>query len=228
MNLFGSKKKATSPRPRGGQSTQESIQRLNEALENLEKRERHIAKRVEKEQGDAKKLIAAKNKNGALMALKRKKMYEGQLVKINGTRMTIENQRMALENANFNQEVMSAMAQGANALQNVNNNMTIDRVDETMDNIQEQMDVANEISEAISQPTGMGYEDEDELEAELAELEAEGLDETFLNVENAPAPVASEPVIAAESFPSAPEDAVQLSAEEEELRQLEASMAIPS
>lgn len=88
--------------------------------------------------------------------------------------------------------------------------------------------MANEISEAISQPTGMGYEDEDELEAELAELEAEGLDETFLNVENAPAPVASEPVIAAESFPSAPEDAVQLSAEEEELRQLEASMAIPS
>lgn len=214
----------------GGGSTQDSIQRLNEALENLEKREAHIQKRVEKEQGDAKRLIAAKNKSGALAALKRKKMYEGQLGKINGTRMTIENQKMALENANFNQEVMKAMAQGANALQHVNENMTIDRVDETMDNIQEQMDVANEISEAISQPTGMGYEDEDELEAELAELEAEELDETLLSVENTPAPVAvnQEPAVTEDAFPAAPDEAVTLSAEEEELRQLEASMQVPS
>lgn len=144
--------------------------------------------------------------------------------------MTIENQKMALENANFNQEVMKAMAQGANALQNVNENMTIDKVDETMDNIQEQMDVANEISEAISQPTGMGYEDEDELEAELAELEAEELDETLLSVENTPAPVTAnqEPSVTEDAFPAAPDEAVTLSAEEEELRQLEASMQVPS
>lgn len=225
MNLFGGKKRA-SPRPQA--STQQSIQGLNEALENLEKREKHITKLVEKEQAEAKKKIQAKNKPGAMMCLKRKKMYEGQLEKINGTRMTIENQKMALENANFNQEVMKAMSQGASALQNVNEGMTIDRVDETMDNIQEQMDVANEISEAISNPMGIGgYEDETALEQELADLEAEDLDATLLNVENTPTP---EVAVSTDAFPSAPTTVAEptLSKEEEELAALEASMAMPS
>ena len=41
-----------------------------------------------------------------------------------------------------------------------------------MDDIQEQQDIANEISEAISNPVGFGADvDEDELLAELDELE---------------------------------------------------------
>ena len=59
-----------------------------------------------------------------------------------------------------------------------------------MDDIAEQQDVAKEISEAISNPVAFGQEfDEDELEAELNELEAEGeleeqeeLDRQLLNV----------------------------------------------
>jgi hypothetical protein len=43
-----------------------------------------------------------------------------------------------------------------------------------MDDIAEQQDVAREISEAISNPVAFGQDfDEDELEAELNELEAE-------------------------------------------------------
>jgi U3 small nucleolar RNA-associated protein 14 len=80
MKLFGAKK---NPQQQVA-SPQDAIQRLNQALENLEKREKHIQKRVEKELTDAKKLIAAKNKNGAKMALKRKKMYEVQLEKVCG------------------------------------------------------------------------------------------------------------------------------------------------
>lgn len=40
----------------------------------------------------------------------------------------------------------------------------IDKVDATMDDIRDQMDVANEISEAISRPVGMG-EDLDEVKS---------------------------------------------------------------
>lgn len=50
-----------------------------------------------------------------------------------------------------------------------------------MDDIREQMDLANEISDAISQPVGFGVEfDEEELNAELEELEQEALDEKLL------------------------------------------------
>ena len=59
-----------------------------------------------------------------------------------------------------------------------------------MDDIAEQQDVAREISEAISNPVAFGQEfDEDELEAELNDLEAEldqeaqeALDKELLNV----------------------------------------------
>jgi len=47
-------------------------------------------------------------------------------------------------------------------------------VHDMMDDIAEQQDVAREISEAISNPVAFGQEfDEDELEAELNDLEAE-------------------------------------------------------
>eukprot|EP00301_Raphidiophrys_heterophryoidea_P003217 c11461_g1_i1.p1 GENE.c11461_g1_i1~~c11461_g1_i1.p1 ORF type:complete len:237 (-),score=74.97 c11461_g1_i1:241-903(-) len=220
MNLFGSKKKSQQQQQKS--TPQDAIQRLMVALDNLEKRESFLQKKIDNELTTAKKLIAAKNKNGAKMALKRKKMYEVQIEKINGTRMTIENQKMALESANFNLDVLQAMSQGAAALQAVNANMTLDAVDDTMDKIQEQMDVANEIADAISQPMG-GMDYDDDLEKELADLEAEGLDETLLSVQNAPAAVSNDEPF---ELPSAPSGHVQLTDEEKELRALEASMAV--
>ena len=57
---------------------------------------------------------------------------------------------------------------------------TVDQVDDTMDEIREQMEVANEISDAISQPLGGELFDDDELEQELAELEEESINEQFI------------------------------------------------
>ncbi len=52
-----------------------------------------------------------------------------------------------------------------------------------MDEIREQMDIANEISDAISQPLGGEAFDEDDLLSELEELEQESLDEQLLGLE---------------------------------------------
>ena len=58
--------------------------------------------------------------------------------------------------------------------ENVINPFTGLQVHDMMDDIAEQQDVAREISEAISNPVAFGHEfDDDELEAELNELEAE-------------------------------------------------------
>ena len=64
-----------------------------------------------------------------------------------------------------------------------------------MDEIRDQMDIANEISEAISQPIGFGIDmDEDELAAELEELEQEELDAKLLGMEK-PSAAASLPTV---------------------------------
>lgn len=141
----------------------------------------------------------------ALMALKRKRAYEDQISKIMGSRMTLETQVMAIENANVNLETMNAMKAGADAMKQIHGslyaafvvhsigqreahalewrvyNRDINKVDNTMDDIREQMDLANEISDAISQPVGFGVEfDEDELNEELELLEQQELDELLL------------------------------------------------
>jgi charged multivesicular body protein 4 len=66
-------------------------------------------------------------------------------------------------------------------MKNIHGSLDINKVDNTMDDIREQMDLANEISEAISQPVNFGIEfDEDELNEELELLEQQELDELLL------------------------------------------------
>lgn len=59
----------------------------------------------------------------ALQALKRKKRYEEQLSRIDGTLSTIEFQREALENANTNTEVLKNMGIAAKAMKKTHENM---------------------------------------------------------------------------------------------------------
>ncbi|CAJ0761100.1 17302_t:CDS:2, partial [Entrophospora sp. SA101] len=137
----------------------------------------------------------------ALMALKRKKQYESQIEKISGTRMTMETQMMAIESASVNLETIKAM----------------EKVDDTMDSIREQMDLADEISNAISAPMlGADLIDDDELTAELDELEQEVLDSQLLGAE-------APPFIA----PKVPKTELVIESEEDkELEELRAAMAL--
>uniref|UniRef100_K7F341 Charged multivesicular body protein 4C n=1 Tax=Pelodiscus sinensis TaxID=13735 RepID=K7F341_PELSI len=119
----------------------------------------------------------------ALQALKRKKKYEKQLSQIDGTLSTIEFQREALENSHTNTEVFKNMGYAAQAMKKVHENMDLDKIDSLMDDVTEQQAVAQEISEAISNRVGFGDEfDEDELMAELEELEQEELNKKMTDV----------------------------------------------
>jgi len=210
MPLFGRKKKSPPPK--------ESIAKLRETLDMLEKREQFLQKKMDKEIAEAKKFMQQKNKRAALMCLKRKKTYETQMEKIAGARMTIEQQVMTLEGANVSLEAMNAMKMGAQSMKSIHQNMSIDEVDDTMDEIREQMDVANEINDAISQPLGGDVLDEDELLAELDGLEQESLDEQLLGTKT--------PVVGLPSAPTkTPVSKKAVIDEDAELAALEASMA---
>uniref|UniRef100_A0A1A7Y5W2 Charged multivesicular body protein 4B n=1 Tax=Iconisemion striatum TaxID=60296 RepID=A0A1A7Y5W2_9TELE len=161
---------------------QEAIQRLRETEEMLAKKQDFLEKKIEQELITAKK-NGTKNKRAALQALKRKKRYEKQLAQIDGTLSTIELQREALEDANTNVDVFKNMGMAAKAMKAAHENMDIDKVDDLMAEITEQQEVAQEISDVISRPVGFGEDyDEDELMAELEELEQEELDQNLLEI----------------------------------------------
>jgi len=190
MNLFGKAKvKPSSPK--------DAIIKLREMITVLEKKEKYLQLKVDQELAIARE-NATKNKRAALMALKRKRQYENEIGKINGTMTTLETQVMTIENANVNLEALNAMKAGSDAMKSIHGSINIDKVDDTMDDIREQMDLANEVSSAISQPVGFGIEfDEDELNNELEALEQEEMDNKLLNANNIPVktvPVKTVPV----------------------------------
>lgn len=199
MSLFG---KLFGSGGKGGKAPtpQEAIQRLRETEEMLAKKQDFLEKKIDQELLTAKK-NGTKNKRAALQALKRKKRYEKQLAQIDGTLSTIEFQREALENANTNTEVLKNMGYAAKAMKAAHENMDIDKVDDLMADITEQQEVAQEISDVISRPIGFGEEyDEDELMAELEELEQEELDKNLLEIEG----TEDLPSVPSTSLPSRP------------------------
>ncbi|XP_063507702.1 putative charged multivesicular body protein 4B-like protein CHMP4BP1 [Pongo pygmaeus] len=140
----------------------------------LTEKQEFLEKKIEQRHG-------TKNKCAALQTLKHKKRYEKQLAHIDGTLSTIEQQ--ALKNANTNTEVLKNMGSAAKAKKAAHDNMDIDKVDELMQDIADQQELGEEISTAISKPVGFGEKsDEDELMAELEELEQEELDKNLLEI----------------------------------------------
>jgi len=104
MNLFG-KKKTAGPPP----NPADAIIKLRGTMETLTKREAYIQKKMDIMIVEAKGKMARKDKSGALFALKKKKMYEAEVIKIQGAMMNLESQAMSLEGSATNMEVFGAM-----------------------------------------------------------------------------------------------------------------------
>lgn len=182
-----------SSKSRAAPSAQEALARLRETEEMLGKQQECLEGRIQRELSLARK-HGTQNKRAALQALKRKKRLEKQLTQTDGTLSTIEFQREALENSYTNTEVLRNMGLAAKAMKAVHENMDLNKIDDLMQEITEQQDIAQEISEAFSQRVGFGDDfDEDELMAELEELEQEELNKKMTNIRLPNAPSSSLP-----------------------------------
>jgi charged multivesicular body protein 4 len=172
--LFG-KKKEVDPN--------HSINKMKDTLEVLEKREKHLTKQIEKETAEAKGHMAKNNKKAALLCLKRKKIFEGEIEKLNAQMMNVQTMSMKLESTVIDMETFKAQQEGAKAMKNIFKSTNVDKIDVEMEKVRDTMEDAREISDAISQPLGTDVFDEGELEDELAQLEAEMNDQNKVDVE---------------------------------------------
>ncbi|XP_020588761.1 vacuolar protein sorting-associated protein 32 homolog 2-like [Phalaenopsis equestris] len=202
-----------------------TLEKLSETLEMLEKKEKVLMKKAATEVEKAKEYTKAKNKKAAIQCLKRKKLYEQQVEQLGNFQLRIHDQMIMLEGAKATTETVDALRTGAAAMKAMQKATNIDDVDKTMDQINEQTENMKQIQEALAAPVGAAADfDEDELEAELEELEGAELEEMLL-----------EP---ATSAPSAPVDPVRVgrqqirptaqknSADDDELAALQAEMAM--
>ncbi|CAL5438151.1 unnamed protein product [Camellia sinensis] len=201
-----------------------TLDKLNETLEMLEKKEKVLLKKAAGEVEKAKEFTRAKNKRAAIQCLKRKRLYEQQIEQLGNFQLRIHDQMIMLEGAKATTETVDALRTGASAMKAMQKATNIDDVDKTMDEINEQTENMKQIQEALATPIGAAADfDEDELEAELEELEGAELEEQLLQpATTAPAAPVQAPAgrIPARAAPQ------KRTAEEDELAALQAEMAL--
>ncbi|GAU48183.1 hypothetical protein TSUD_141720 [Trifolium subterraneum] len=176
----------------------------------LEKKEKVLLKKAGAEVEKAKEFTKGKNKKAAIQCLKRKRLYEQQIEQLGNFQLRIHDQMIMLEGAKATTETVDALRTGA----------------ATMKAMQKATYTENMkmIQEALSAPIGAAADfDEDELEAELEELESAELEEQLLQpATTAPAAAVHAP---AGRQPTRPVPA-KPTPEEDELAALQAEMAL--
>ena len=178
FNIFGRtpKKVTKAEKPK---SMAESMKVIDDTIKSNEKREAHLNTKIMQQLKLAKAKSAKGDKRGAILCLKRKKMYQAEVDKINNILATLEQQKFTLENAATNAVVVGAMQESKAGLQSITASMDVDNVTELMDDLQENMDMGEEISNALGQQMGDTVDD-DELLGELDDMEKELMEEEMM------------------------------------------------
>lgn len=220
--LFGGNKQQKKELPK------KAIVELREHIQMLNKKRNHLEQQISDQEAAARKYIST-NKNLAKNALKRKKGYESNLIKIENQIDSLETQLTAIEGANLNLETMKAMKQGASAMKQIHGEYDVDKVEANMDEIREQVELADEISEAISRPLANEYVDEDELDEELAMLQEEQEQQVKAPAQKQSAPQQTQREESLPDFPTVSKTKPQAKEEDEDeeaLKALQAEMGL--
>jgi len=196
-----------------------AVGNLNDNEERLEKKRALLEKKMDEELAKAKALNSQNKKQQALLALKKKKMYETQLEQTNNLILRLNEQRLMLENQRATVEVVQSMHNAATAAKQTMQALNVDRVDDLLANIGEQNDEMMAVQEALAQPTVMGDMDDEELAGELEMLQQEVLDEELLKP--APVPASAKADGDVSKLPAAP----KTSQVDDELADFEAELA---
>lgn len=198
---------------------------LDSSINQTEKRAEHLEKKIQAQLIEAKKKGKAGNKAGALLCLKRKKMYEAEVTKLRQMVMNLETQKFAVESSAMNAVYVDTLKNNTAQMQEASRTLNADDVADTMDDLQEEMEKGNEVQELLSQQVGGDDIDEDELMGELDELEADIMEEEMMKGVDT---VADPSPVDTISMPSIPDQKPSVESTEEEaaLAALEAEMGM--
>lgn len=148
----------------------ETISKIRDAIDNADKRAGHLQHKIDRLVADAKSKMSQGNKRGALYDMKKRKMLQEEIEKLDNVKMTLELQAMQLETAALNTETVKIMQTGNSVMKRIRKATGLDKIDELMDDMRDEADTAQEISNAIATPLDPYMMDDAELLQELEEL----------------------------------------------------------
>jgi charged multivesicular body protein 4 len=162
---------------RGSKATGDAaIPNIDEQIENIEKKEEHLQRKIDAEFANAKKFKAAGKEQEKLQCLKKKKMYEQQMKTLGTSKMNLERLKSTILSLNVTSKINDALTDGKNAVQNqVQKIGGVEKVEELMDGLEDGYADVREIDNAMNRQPGGIDADDDELNAEFDGLMEEEL-----------------------------------------------------
>eukprot|EP00940_MAST-03C_sp_MAST-3C-sp2_P001814 g1814.t1 len=167
--------------------TVDTIGNVRKTLKTLEKREEVLNKNVQQCLVKAKKCMKAKNKKGAIIQMKKKKMYEKKLASITSYQLNLINMIDMLENASTAGNVAHVMKDTAAQIKKMQKENNIEEMEDIRADLEDAQADQDEINDLLGEPMGAAGEfDEDDLEEEYKNLLGETEDEDLAAVTRIP------------------------------------------
>ena len=113
--------------------------------------------------------------------MQKKKMLEKQAAKLDGQMILLEQQKMMIEQSLGDASVFSALSDASKATEQLNKQLDIDKLEDIKEKLDDQRADMEEKTEFFVQAANI--EDQDDLLAELDELEAEQAAEELESIE---------------------------------------------
>eukprot|EP01063_Lacrimia_lanifica_P038029 TRINITY_DN797_c0_g2_i1.p1 TRINITY_DN797_c0_g2~~TRINITY_DN797_c0_g2_i1.p1 ORF type:complete len:233 (+),score=143.65 TRINITY_DN797_c0_g2_i1:45-743(+) len=194
-------------------------ERMSRQIQNLEKREQVLEVKMKDELKKAAEWNAKKNKSRALQCLKKKKMYEQEIEKIQAQCMNLMTLQMAQENSARQNDILAVQQEQVKKLKQTQ--MSAEQVENLKEDLEDAMANQQEIDQLLAEPLAGGTDmlDEDDLLAELEDFEKEQEDDALAAALGGDAM----PAVPSKPMPEVPAAAAQ---EEEDamLAEMEAEM----
>ncbi|KAI7845086.1 hypothetical protein COHA_001451 [Chlorella ohadii] len=186
---------------------------LKSQARKLEQQRARIQGDIDRERQIAKELIAQGRKDRALLALKRRKLQEGQAERLDGWLLNVQGMLLNIETTKSQQQLFTALKEGNKAMKEMQQAMPLEEVDKLMQDNADAKAYADSLNQMLGE--SLNPEQQEAAEAELEELEKQMLEEQRLEMPAVPGrPLPAAPVEEKEAQQEATE------ATEEQLAQL--------
>ena len=167
FSLFGAQKQPNIQQPYTNDPAH-AITRISNQIDLIEKKEKVIELKMKELVQEAVNFKKANQNKKALQSLRKKKLYEQQLNKIDGMKYMLEQQKATMEQVSLDSEVYQTLDVVTKEIQVKQNGVNAETFAELKDKMDEQQDLRNEICDFF----GNQVNNEDlDLNKELDELE---------------------------------------------------------